>query len=64
MIMHFVKTNIANKKKVILKILSTIVYLSLYILIFSFIYKSSLPTNESLYVKKLTYQNNKNANAG
>ena len=55
---YFVKTNITNKKKVILKKLSTIVYLSLYILIFSSIYKSSLPTNESLHAKNLTHQNN------
>jgi hypothetical protein len=39
---YFDKTNLANKKKVILKKLSTIVYLSLYILIFSSIYKSSI----------------------
>ena len=31
---------------------------TLYILIFSSIYKSSLPTNESLHAKKLTDQNN------
>ena len=55
---YFVSTNIANKKKVILKKLSTLMYLALYILIFSSIYKSSLPTNESLHSKKLTYQNN------
>ena len=59
---YFVKTNIANKKKVILKKLSTVIYLSLYILLFSSIYKSSykssLPTNESLHAKKLTYLNN------
>ena len=55
---YFDKTNLANKKKVILKKLSTIVYLSLYILIFSSIYKSSLPSNESLHAKNLTYQNN------
>ena len=55
---YFVKTNIANKKKVIFKKLSTVMYLSLYILIFSSIYKSSLPTNESLHAKKLTYLNN------
>ena len=55
---YFVNTNIANKKKVIFKKLSTVIYLSLYILIFSFIYKSSLPTNESHHAKKLNYPNN------
>ncbi len=55
---YFVSTNIANKKKVILKKLSTLMYLALYILIFSSIYKSSLPTNESRHSKKLTHQNN------
>ena len=55
---YFDKTNLANKKKVILKKLSTIVYLSLYILIFSSIYNSSLPTNESLHAKNLNQQNN------
>jgi hypothetical protein len=55
---YFVSTNIANKKKVILKKLSTVMYLALYILIFSSIYKSSLPTNESRHSKKLTYPNN------
>ena len=50
--------NIANKKKVIFKKLSTVIYLSLYILIFSYIYKSSLPTNESHHAKKLNYPNN------
>jgi hypothetical protein len=38
--------------------LSTLMYLALYILIFSSIYKSSLPTNESRHSKKLTHQNN------
>jgi len=33
-------------------------YLALYILIFSSIYKSSLPINESRHSKKLTYPNN------
>ena len=55
---YFVNANIANKKKVIFKKLSTVIYLSLYILIFSYIYKSSLPTNESHHAKKLTYPNN------
>ena len=55
---YFVSTNIANKKKVILKKLSTLMYLVLYILIFSSIYKSSLPTNESRHSKKLTHPNN------
>ena len=55
---YFVSTNIANKKKVILKKLSTVMYLALYILIFSSIYKSSLSTNESRHSKKLTYPNN------
>ena len=55
---YFVSTDIANKKKVILKKLSTLMYLALYILIFSSIYKSSLPTNESRHSKKLTHQNN------
>jgi hypothetical protein len=55
---YFVSTNIANKKKVILKKLSTVMYLALYILIFSSIYKASLPTNESLHAKKLTSPNN------
>ena len=55
---YFVSTDIANKKKVILKKLSTLMYLVLYILIFSSIYKSSLPTNESRHSKKLTHQNN------
>ena len=55
---YFVSTDIANKKKVILKKLSTLMYLVLYILIFSSIYKSSLPTNESRHSKKLTHPNN------
>jgi len=55
---YFVSTNIANKKKVILKKLSTVMYLALYILIFSSIYKSSLPTNELRHSKKLAYPNN------
>jgi len=55
---YFASTNIANKKKVILRKLSTVIYMALYILIFSSIYKSSLPTNESRHSKKLTDQNN------
>jgi len=55
---YFVSNNIVNKKKVILKKLSTVIYMALYILIFSSIYKSSLPTNESRHSKKLTYPNN------
>ena len=55
---YFISTNIANKIQVILKKLSTVMYLALYILIFSSIYKSSLPTNESRHSKKLTHQNN------
>ena len=55
---YFVNANIANKKKVIFTKLSTVIYLSLYILIFSYIYKSSLPTNESHHAKKLNYPNN------
>jgi len=55
---YFVSTNIANKKKVILRKLSTVIYMALYILIFSSIYKSSFPTNESRHSKKLTYPNN------
>ena len=58
MIKYFVNANIANKKKVIFTKLSTVIYLSLYILIFSYIYKSSLPTNEYHHAKKLTYLNN------
>lgn len=45
-------------KKIILQKLSTLIYLALYILIFSSIYKASLPTNESGHTKKLTHINN------